>query len=168
MPHQARSDLCGEPDALRLAARERAGAAVEAQIVEPDAEEQFQAATNLFQHMAPGVRTTAGGLHGGEKRLQLVEVELPDLEDRLAFDGEQESGRAQPRALAVRTRVLDHHLVEPLLHLRIGFTALTIPAIPALDPPRDAVEADLLAFVIVAPDLGFRWRRQHHLLRVDP
>ena len=38
--------------------------------------------------------------------------------------------------------------------LRVGFAALPIAAVPALDAPGDAVEADLLALVIVALDLA--------------
>ncbi len=38
--HQTRSDLRGEADALRFAARKRAGTAVEIQVVEADAEQQ--------------------------------------------------------------------------------------------------------------------------------
>ena len=51
-PHQPRADLRGQPDALRLAARERARAAVEVQVVEPDAEQQLEPAADLLQHLA--------------------------------------------------------------------------------------------------------------------
>ena len=45
--HQAGADLRRQPDALRLAARERARAAVEVQVVEADAEQQLEAAADL-------------------------------------------------------------------------------------------------------------------------
>ena len=57
--HQPRSDLRGQPDALRLAAGQRAGAPIEAQIVEPDPEEQIQPAADLFQHLPAGVGAAA-------------------------------------------------------------------------------------------------------------
>ena len=165
--HQPRPDLRGQPDALRLAARQRAGAAVEAEIVEPDSQQQIQAAADLLQDMAPGVGAAAGRLDGAEKRLQLVEVQLPDVVDGLAFDGEQQAAGPQPRPRAVGARVLDHHLVEPLLHSGVGFSALAIAAVVALDAARDAVEADFLALVVVPPYSRFGRRRQHDLLRID-
>ncbi len=73
-----------QPDALRLAARERARSAVEAQVVEPDAEEQIQPAANVLQHLAARVGAAARRLDRGEEALQLVEVQLPELVDGLA------------------------------------------------------------------------------------
>ena len=76
--HQPRADLRRQPDALRLAARERARAAVEVQVVEADAEQQLEPAANLLQHLPAGVGAAAGRLDGAEKRVQLVEVQLAD------------------------------------------------------------------------------------------
>ena len=44
---QARADLAREPDALRLAARERVGAAIERQIVEPDVVQETAAGCTI-------------------------------------------------------------------------------------------------------------------------
>ena len=143
--HQPRADLRGQPDALRFAAGQRAGAAIEVQVVEPDAEQQLEAAANLLQHLASGVGAAAGRLDRAEKRVQLVEVELPELVDRLAGDREQQARRAEPRAVAVGAGVLDHHLVEPRFHPRVGFAALAVAPVVALDAAGDAAEADLLA-----------------------
>ena len=79
--HQARADLRRQPDALRLAARERARAAVEVQVVEADAEQQLEPAADLLQHLPAGVGAAARRLDGAEERVQLVEVELPDVVD---------------------------------------------------------------------------------------
>ena len=79
--HQAGADLRRQPDALRLAARERAGAAVEVEVVEADAEQQLQPAADLVEHLAAGVGAAPGRLDGAEKRVQLVEVELADVVD---------------------------------------------------------------------------------------
>src|SRR4029078_13524703 len=76
---------------------------------------------------------------------QLVEVQLPDLVQGLAADGEEHARRADPRTVAVRTDVLAHHLVEPLLHSRVGLAALAVAAIPALDTRGDARETDFPA-----------------------
>ena len=57
--HQAGADLRRQPDALRFAARERAGAAVEVQVVEADAEQQLEPAADLLQHLPAGVGAAA-------------------------------------------------------------------------------------------------------------
>ena len=100
--------------------------------------------------------------------MQLVEVQLAEVVDGLARDGEQEPRGADARAVAVRTDVLDHHLVEPGLHLGAGFAALTVAAIVPLDPSRDPAESHFLPFPVVTLDFCFRRRGQHDLLRVDP
>ena len=78
---------------------------------------------------------------------------------RLAVDGEQQPRGAHARAVAVGAGVLDHHLVEPRLHARVGLAALAVAAVVPLDAPRDAAEADLLALPLVALDLRVRRRR---------
>ena len=100
---------------------------------------------DLLEHLPAGVGAAAGRLDRAEKRVQLVEVQLADVVDGLAGDGEQQPRRAQPRAVAVGAGVLDHHLVEPRLHPRVRLAALPVAAVVALDAPGDAVEADLLA-----------------------
>ena len=72
--HQPRADLRRQADALRLAAGERARAAVEVQIVEADAEQQLEPAANLLEHLTAGVGAAPGRLDRAEKRVQLVEV----------------------------------------------------------------------------------------------
>ena len=74
--HQARTDLRGQAYALRLAAGERAGAAIEAEVIEPDAEQQLQPAADFAQHLAAGIGAAARRFDGAQERVQLVEVEL--------------------------------------------------------------------------------------------
>ena len=57
--HQPRSDLRRQPDPLRFAARERAGAAVEAQVVQADAEQQTRGGRG--SPSAPGGRRRRRG-----------------------------------------------------------------------------------------------------------
>ncbi len=167
-PHQPGADLRGQADALRLAAGKRAGAPVEAQIVEPDAQQQFQPAADLAQHLPAGVRAAAGRLDRAEKRVQFVEVELADLVDGLALDGEQQPGGPDARAVAIGAGVLHHHLVEPGLHPGTGFAALPVAAVVPLDAPRDSAEADLLAFRVFAFDLRLGRHADHDLLAIEP
>ena len=96
-PHQARADLRRQADALRLAAGERARAAVEVQIVEPDAEQQLEPAADLLEHLPAGVGAAAGRLDRAEERVQLVEVELTDVVDGLR-PGDREQQPRRPAA----------------------------------------------------------------------
>jgi hypothetical protein len=165
--HQAGADLRRQPDALRLAARERARAAVEAQIIEADAEQQLEAAANLLQHLPAGVGAAPGRLDRAEERVQLVEVELADVVDGLSRDGEQEARPPHPGAVAVGTGLLDHYLVEPFLHPRAGLAALAIAAVVALDAAGDAMEADLAPLVLLALRLRLRRRHERDLAGID-
>ena len=47
---EARADLRREPDALRLAAGQRAGRAVEGEVVQPDVDEELQPLVDLLEH----------------------------------------------------------------------------------------------------------------------
>src|SRR5262249_6808954 len=153
-----RSDLRGQADPLRLAAGERARAPVEVQVVEPDAQEQLEPAADLLEHLPAGVGAAADRLDGAEERLELVEVELAEIVDRLAADGEAQPGGPDPRAVAVGAGELDHHIVEPGLHPGVGLATLAITPVATLDPPRDPAEADLLALPVAAASLRLRRR----------
>jgi hypothetical protein len=165
--HQPGSDLRGQSDALGLAAGQRAGAAVEIQIVEPDPEKQRQPGPDFLEDVASGVGAAPRRLDGAEKGVELIEVHLADVVERAAGDGEQLPRPSQPRALAVRADLLDHHLVEPRFHPRVRLAALAVMAVVALDAPGDAVEADLTAFPVVAPDSCVGRRLQDDLARLD-
>src|SRR5205085_9053827 len=97
----------------------------------------LQPAADLLDHLPAGVGPAAGRLDRAEEGVQLVEVELADLVDRLAGDGEQEPGGPDPRPLAVGAGVLDHHLVEPGLHAGVRLAPLAVAAVVPLDPPGD-------------------------------
>ena len=53
---QLRADLRGQADALRFAAGKRGGGAVEAQVIQADGGEKFQAAADLIDHAAGDLR----------------------------------------------------------------------------------------------------------------
>ena len=57
--HQARADLRRQPDALRFAARERRGPAIQAEIIQPDRDQQFQPRGH-FAHDRLGDRSLPG------------------------------------------------------------------------------------------------------------
>jgi hypothetical protein len=152
---------------FRFTARQRARSAVQAQVVEADAEQQLEPRPDLLHDLPSGIRAAAGRLHRGEKRVQLVEVLLPQIVNRLAGHREEQPRRPQPRAVTVRTRVLDHDLVEPRFHPGARLAALAVPAVPALDPPCDAVKTDFLPLNLVRLDLGVRRHAHRNLPRLD-
>ena len=53
---QAGADLAREPDALRFAARQRFGAAIERQVVEADVAQEAQALADFLDDLAPRFR----------------------------------------------------------------------------------------------------------------
>src|SRR5258706_4846978 len=57
--HEAGADLCGQPDALRLATREGFGGAAERQVLESDIVEEAKALTNLLENPRRDLRVEA-------------------------------------------------------------------------------------------------------------
>ena len=86
--HQARTDLRGETDSLRFAAGQCAGTSVEVQIVQSDSEEQVHSSANLVQNVAARIGAAPRGFDGAEEGLQLVEIQLADVVNTLARNGE--------------------------------------------------------------------------------
>jgi hypothetical protein len=83
---------------------ERVGrTAIEAQIIEPNAQEQFQPRPHLAEDLPAGIRTAARRLDRPKERVQLVEMELADVVDGFAIDGEQQPGGTHARPVAVGT-----------------------------------------------------------------
>ncbi len=113
-----------------------------------------------LEHLPAGVGAAAGRLDRAQERVQLVEVELADVVDGLAGDGEQQPRGPDARAVAIGAGVLHHHFVEPGLHARVRLAALPVAAVVPLDPPGDSAEADLLAFPVVALHLRLGRRRR--------
>ena len=75
---EAGADLRGEPDALALAAGQRAGSARERQIIEPDIDQEFQPLADLLEDAAGDLV-----LLGVELRRQLAEPERGGLDGEL-------------------------------------------------------------------------------------
>ena len=66
---QAGANLAGQADALRLAARERVGAAIERQVVESDIDQKAEPFTDLAADFGCNLAATTGQLHVGEELL---------------------------------------------------------------------------------------------------
>ena len=85
---QARADLRGQPDALALAAGQRAGGARQGQIVEADIEQERQPLADFLQHARGDlVLLRVERLrHGLEPFAGALDGEFGDLADMLAAD----------------------------------------------------------------------------------
>ena len=155
---QAGADLRGEPDALALAARQRAGGARQGEIIEPDVAQEGQPVDDLLQNALRDL--VALGVELARQRLRpcdrLLDRELADLADMPAVDLDRQrlgletiavaglAGRGRHEALDLLARPfalgllvaslqIGDDALERLAHL-IGAHAVVIG------------EADLLAF----------------------
>ena len=131
---QAGADLRGEPDALRLAAGERAGGAVEAEVVEPDVEQEAQPLVDLLEHALADLALAGGHLEGRQVLGGLSDRQGRDLGDVLgpvldAVEQHRADDRLEPGAVADRAGHLAHEALEALaagVGLGLGVTALEV------------------------------------------
>src|SRR5690606_9926143 len=105
-PAQVRAELRGEPDALRLPARERRRGPIERQVAEPDLLQEREARGDLRQDVARDLGGAPAQAQPAEEALGRLDRERRELRDGAALEAHRERGRIEPRALAVRTRAL--------------------------------------------------------------
>src|SRR5690606_7465485 len=79
--HQAGADLGGQADSLRLTARERAGGAVEREVVEADVEEELEALLDLLEHPLGDLSLAVAQLDRAQEVGGLVDRQGADLGD---------------------------------------------------------------------------------------
>ena len=136
---QARADLGGEPDPLRLTARQRPGRAGQVEVADPHVVEEGEPLGDL-SHQKPRDRPL------GVVHLELLDPlqsrprrELRVLVDRDPADLDREALRPQPGALAVRAGLLRHVSLDALANpLRVGLLVAPLQVVDdALEP--DAV-----------------------------
>ena len=100
---QVGAELRGEPDALRLAARERVGAAVEAEIAEPDLLEEREPRHDLAQRALrdrPLARAEAQRGDGARRRRATGSAR--EVGDAVPVHAHGARARVQARAVAAR------------------------------------------------------------------
>ncbi|MDQ0742922.1 hypothetical protein QFZ62_000230 [Clavibacter sp. B3I6] len=133
---EARADLRGQADALRLAARERRGRPREVQVVEADLDEELQAHPDLPQHLGGDVRLAVRELELRHERLGVREAHLGHVGDVRTVHEHREDLGLQALAVADRARDLAQVLApaRPLV-VRLRLREL------ALDVGHDALEA---------------------------
>jgi hypothetical protein len=133
---QGRADLRGQPDALRLAARQRRRRAVHRQVADPDVVEEAQALVDLAHDEPRDVALGLRQLDVGQPLQRALDAQRRQLVDGDAADQHRPRLGLQPRALARRARPQRHELLD-LLAREIGVGL----AVAALEVGQDALEA---------------------------
>src|SRR6185295_1423802 len=139
---QSRAYLRGEPDALRLAAGQRLGRAIERQVIEPDVVQELQPADDFLDNLVGDRLPLSFELQRLEKLAGFLQRTVADLVDRTLVAGWADLDvprlAPQPRAFALGTGLRIQIFGELLAdHDRIGF------AITALEVRNDALECVL-------------------------
>ena len=132
---QPGADLGGEPDALRLAAGQRGGGAVEREVVQADVDEEAEPGVDLLQHPLADHRVAVVEVAARCSQLGgVADRQRGDLGDRAPVDRDGEDLGLEPGALAGRAR----HLAHEALVLLARVVALGL-GVAALDPRHHAL-----------------------------
>src|SRR5690606_12659716 len=162
--HQPGADLAGEPDALRLAAGERFGAAAESQVVETDVHQKAQPVTNLLDDLAGNLALAAGQLELLEELQRLADRQRVDFGQAAVGDKHVAGGLVEPRALAIGARLLAEVTGQLLAnHVRLGLAVAPlqigehalagVPAALHVAARVDVADLDRLAAAAVEDDV---------------
>ena len=112
---EARAELGRKADALRLSARERVGAAVEAEIIEPDVEHELQAVADFFQDSGRDLALLRREFYLAHEVERIANGHRRKVHDvhSVLFAAEEhvESLLAQARAVTGRTRLVAHKML---------------------------------------------------------
>ena len=111
---EAASDLRGEPDPLRLPARERPRGTAQGEVPESHVDEEAEAFPDLLYHPLADDPLPRGELDVVEEALRVRDGELGELVDVLAADRDGEGLWPEPGALALRAGDVAHELLDLL------------------------------------------------------
>ena len=139
----------------------------EAEVVEPDLEEEVEPHADLAQHLRGDLRLAVGELELGEVLLRVAEAQARGIRDRMPVHEHREHLGLEPVAVARRARHLAQ-VLRPALALRVGLGLHVLP----LDVGHDALEprrvAHLAAVAVLPPDRDLVvLAAQHRILHVD-
>ena len=151
-PDQARADLGGEPDALRLATGEGAGGPVHGQVVEADVEQEAHPGVDLLDHPLGDLHVAVGQLQPRQERRAVADRHRRDLGDRAVVDRDGQRDRLEPGPLAGRARDLPHVAFVLLAHaVAVGLAVAALH--PGDDPLEGGVVGALAAVAVAVADV---------------
>ncbi len=134
-PHQAGADLRGQADALRLAAGERVGLAVQGEVVEPDIHQEAQALADLLDDLGRDFAAPAVQIKRRKEVQRRVHRQPGHLRQVASGDEDVARRAIQARAGAILAGAVADVLGQFLTnHLRLGF------AVAAFQVGQDAFE----------------------------
>ena len=147
---QARADLRGEPDPLRLAPGQRRRRPVQGQVVQADVQQEPEPGVDLLEDAPGDLHVPVGQLQRQQQLGQLADRQRAVVGDRPIVDLDRQRDRLEPGAVTGRARHLAHELGEALpavIAVRVGMPALDVgdralevgvvrplPAVPVLVP----------------------------------
>lgn len=149
------ADLGGQPDALGLAAGERAGRAVEREVVQADVDQEPQPLVDLLEDALGDLLVPGLELQLAEEVGAVADRHRGDLGDGPAHDRDREDDRLEPGAFTGRAGHLAHVALEALA-ARVALS-LAVPPLDEVDRALEGGHVDALAAVPVAvADLDLR------------
>ena len=147
---QARADLRGQPDALRLATGQAAGRPGQREVLEADVEQEPQPFADLLDHPLGDGGLALGEHQPAHERLGVCDRQVRDLGDVEPADRDGQRGGLEPGALARVAGALAHEAGEPVARV----VALGLGE-PAPHVRQRALEAGVVARAPpVAVDVG--------------
>ena len=111
---QLGADLRGQPDALRLAARQRGGGALQAQVIQPHGGEKLQPPADFIQHAAGDLRLAVVEFPVAHRHQRARHRQRRELRDGEVLHAHRQAGGPQPLAPAGRAFHRRHVIGEPL------------------------------------------------------
>ena len=132
--HQARPDLTGEPDPLRLAAGQRAGRTRQREVVEADVEQEPEPGVDLFGDPLGDQPIALAEFERREELGGLADRHLAHLGDVHVADGDRQRVRLEPRPATGAARH-EPHVALVLLARPVALGAF----VAALDPRDHAL-----------------------------
>ncbi len=126
---EAAAEVLHHLDPLRLAARERGGLAVQAQVVEPDVDHVLEPLDERRHH-----RSRDGSIDPPEDPDEVADLHRRQIGDGMPADARREGGLAEASALAQGAR----------LHPQVGLDGFLRPLRPGLDVAPDILLLEFL------------------------
>ena len=124
--HEAGADLSGQTDALRLAAGQRGGAAIQREVFQADVAQKAKARADFFEHLLRDLRFARAQLDLGKELIGLADGQRRYFHDVSAVHGDGQNLRLEPLTMADRALVLGHVLFNFFAHV-IGVGLMIAP-----------------------------------------